>query len=141
MLFYAQTWSFPIKRHDDPSKIIVNEILDDPLLAETYFYVAVDWGMYSYQALYGPKNQSVIYIEPFRTQEHVRRIRELTVQTGKKALFIAMPDPTFIAIDLSEESDFSFIESQFILTRCSGMPEDAEWQIYLEDSAYTGKCG
>jgi hypothetical protein len=34
-------------------------------LSKNYFYTTIDWGMYFYQGLYGPKDESVLYIENF----------------------------------------------------------------------------
>jgi hypothetical protein len=46
----------------DPSIIKMNSVLNNDYLARNYFYVATDWGTYYYQGLYGPDQQSVLYI-------------------------------------------------------------------------------
>lgn len=136
--FFAEGLKLPIKAYDDASKVTVNQILNDEQLAAEYVYVAVDWGMYYYQALYGPQNQSVIYIEPFNTTAHVAQVNQLKHETGKNLLFISMGHTDFVAIDPREESDWTFIEQSFDLTPCASLAQqDTVWNIYFEASEYT----
>ncbi len=140
LFFYLNTWSFPIRTYDDWSKVKVLHRLSDPILARNYLYITVDWGMYTIQSLYGPPEQAVLYLEPFTEKEHVALIEDMKRATGRKALFIAMPDPSFVAIDPQEESDFSFITSSFTLVPCAFLPSDAPWAVFLEPSSEMGFC-
>ena len=102
---------------DHPSKIEVNRILNDEYLAKNYFYVVVDWGMYSYQSLYGNKHQSVLYIDPLLEQEEIDRLKEMSKEHQRKLLFIYLPyrDPP---CDVCEVSDMDLIKANFELEEC-----------------------
>jgi len=69
--FYLTFTNQKVLIYDDISKIRVNEILNNDYLASKYFYVNTNWGTHFYQALYGPKQQSVLYVEEFLTDESV----------------------------------------------------------------------
>ena len=112
----------PIRDRDDPSKIEINKLLANPYLAKNYFYVCVDWGMYYYQALYGHKDQSVLYMEPFYD---VYSLKELSKKHGRKVLFI---------YNRYHETDYNhqLIKSSFDVMRCKALREELVWQVLIE---------
>ena len=132
-LYYFFTFSSqPIHNHDDPSKIKVNAILNDPTLAERYFYVVIDWGMYYYQGLYGPKNQSVIYMEPLNSSFLINQLKDLARIHKRKMLFIHN-SRVFV-------SNLRLISSSFDVERCKAIDESAVWQILIEKDEQENIC-
>ena len=75
---------------NDASRIRLNARLADAGLARGYFYVVLDWGVYFYQALYGHRDQSVLYVSPL-TPARARELRKLQARTGRKLLFLYNP--------------------------------------------------
>lgn len=89
-LYYFLTFTNnEIQIYDDPEINKLNEILNNDYLAQNYFYVIPNWGMYFYQGLYGPRDQSVIYIESMSDNtEVVERLKLYPEQYGKDLLFV-----------------------------------------------------
>jgi len=87
--FYLTFTNQKVMIYDDASKVKVNEILNSDYLASKYFYVNPNWGTYFYQALYGPKNQSVLYIEASLDDKSVMdKIAEYPNKYGRQLLYI-----------------------------------------------------
>lgn len=91
--------------------------------------------MYYYQSLYGPRNQAVIYIEPFDDQHDLNTIQNIKNITGKKVLFISIGTTTIPGVASTERSDWEFINSQFDLVPCALLSKtNSVWNIHFESS-------
>ena len=87
--FYITFTSQKVLIYDEETKIKVNEILNSDYMASKYFYIAANWGTYFYQGLYGPKQQSVLYIEGSRTDKEVMdKLAEYPSKYDRQLLFI-----------------------------------------------------
>lgn len=121
-----------VQSWDDRSKIKVNKVLSDPVLAQNYFYIVVDWGMYYYQALYGDINQSVLYLEPFNQKEQLTEIYDLTSQYKRKIAIIYREN--------TASFDNPVIQSITGLEECKLIDDDSVWKIKLQGSAGDNIC-
>jgi hypothetical protein len=128
-LYYYITFTsqrVQIYSHEDLNK--VHEILQNDYLANNYFYVIPNWGMYFYEGLYGPKQQSVLYIQSGTDNiDVVEKLEQLPSLYERDLLFIydkqvpeVVPDLYKIAPDLIECSLTKDYEVWGIL-----MPQDA----------------
>ena len=109
----------------DPSKMHAHTLLSDPVFAQRYFYVVLDHGMYFFQALYGPRDQSVLYVR-LNSREKIRQLELLAKQHKRQLLFLAnVREPV---------SDLHLLRSALPLIRCKALPTDAVWQIFYEKS-------
>lgn len=87
--FYLTFTNGKVLIYDEATKIDVNQVLNNNYLAEKYFYVAPNWGTYFYQGLYGPKNQSVLYIEGFlEDKSTLNKLATYPTLYGRKLLFV-----------------------------------------------------
>jgi hypothetical protein len=84
---YVVMSRLPLRPTDDPGRAAINRFLHDPYLASNYLYVVTDWGMYYTQALYGDRNQAVVYVEPFFPAA-AATVRNLAWANNRKLLFI-----------------------------------------------------
>ncbi len=126
---------FPTQRiqsQDDPSKGRVNELLRDHELAEGSIYVAVDWGMYYYQALYGDGAQAVAY-ESSPIQNRAR-LEKTARQSGRKLILLYKNVEGVIPA--------ATLQKAFGYRRCEAIPATAVWQIMGEETAaFRRVCG
>lgn len=113
-----------IKEHDDWSKIEIHKQLQNPELANDYFYVVVDWGMYYYQGLYGPSFQSVLYMEPLNSQSQIDILKQMSREHNRKLLFIYRHDRSSSNLDL--------IRKSFRLEENKTTSKDQIWHIMQE---------
>ena len=113
-----------IKEHDDWSKIEIHKQLQNPELANDYFYVVVDWGMYYYQGLYGPSFQSVLYMEPLNSQSQIDILQQMSREHNRKLLFIYRHDKNSSNLDL--------IRKSFRLEENKTTSKDQIWHIMQE---------
>ena len=113
-----------IKEHDDWSKIEIHKQLQNPELANDYFYVVVDWGMYYYQGLYGPSFQSVLYMEPLNSQSQIDILKQMSREHNRKLLFIYRHDKNSSNLDL--------IRKSFRLEENKTTSKDQIWHIMQE---------
>lgn len=124
---------FPLQRvqvFNDGSKTTVNHLLQDPVLAERYFYVVLDWGMYYYQGLYGADQQSVLYMRGLWEERQIKELKDLSALHKRKLLFIVnSKEPS---------SDLYVIRKAFNLVRCEAIGEQAVWQVILEKDTGPG---
>ena len=132
LYFFISFSKQPLNGSDDWSKIKLNGILKDKYLASNYFYVVVDWGMYYYQGLYGPDEQSVIYIGPLNSMEQMNNLKKLAEDYNRKLLFI---------YTRPSESDMELIQKSFDLKKCSLVDDKWVWNILLEkDDSLENPC-
>ncbi len=67
----------------------VHEILQSDYLASNYFYINPNWGMFFYEGLYGPKEQSVIYIQSGTDNvDVVEKLKSMPEIYGRDLLYI-----------------------------------------------------
>ncbi|MEM2956213.1 MAG: hypothetical protein QW041_01385 [Candidatus Pacearchaeota archaeon] len=120
--------------HDNPPKrqmakdlvdLNINKLLYDPYLAENYFYVITEWGMYRYQALYGNKNQGVFYIEPLNTLDQINLLKDISKKYNRKLLFVYHTGQSSV-------SNYSLIQESFFLKQCNAIKNNSKWKIMLE---------
>ena len=132
---YFHFSSFPVKSYDDQSKKEVHEILSDEMLSSDYIYVVLDWGMYTYQALYGNRNQTVLYFPGINSlgseytlkQRDIDAIKGLSLRENKPLLFIhRKPDP--------DNKTLQLLDQNFVLQKCSLHKNDRVWKILLENN-------
>lgn len=109
---------------EHPSKIKMNEFLANHKLASKYVYVIVDWGFYYIQALYGDKDQCVVYINPFNRTDNVNMLRMVLAEVNRKSLFI---------LRLESESDLDLIKASFpdLVDMPMGF-DTGDWRIWYE---------
>lgn len=133
--FFAVFPRQKIDAENDPSRIALNARLKDHALATQYFYVVLDWGVYFYQALYGDRDQSVLYIDPMMPED-VARLKELKAQTGRALMFIYHPE-------LLGHNLYT-LGRQFQLVPCdltgSGDPNGTGWRVLVERPAKPDVC-
>ena len=122
--FFSTFWWSPVPPVQDASRNEINKFLNNSTLAKNYFYVVIDWGMYYYQALYGPKEQSVIYMEPLDSQDLIDQLKNLKATYKRKLLFIYN--------SRTPESNMDLIHSSFLVERCKTINENLVWQILIE---------
>jgi hypothetical protein len=115
-----------VREHDDWSKIKIHKILQGRELAKDFFYVAIDWGMYYYQGLYGSDSQSVLYMEPLNSQSQIEALNELKRKYNRKLLFIYRND--------NSSSDLSLIRESFHLKEYGTTSQNQIWRIMLENN-------
>ncbi|MBV6340888.1 MAG: hypothetical protein SFH39_09030 [Candidatus Magnetobacterium sp. LHC-1] len=75
--------------HDDWSKVRVLDYLRQDDIAARYVYVIPDWGIYCLFALYGSKQQIVLYVDPLDNPSDITRIAEIAQRRHRSHLLIA----------------------------------------------------
>ena len=98
--------------------------MEDPSLYNRYLYVIIDWGMYYYLGLYGPREQSILYMEPLREEKYIEELKEIAEREHRKVLFIYK--------SVNPSSDMVLIQRAFTLLPCPLIPHDAVWQLLVE---------
>jgi hypothetical protein len=73
---------------DDRSKIKILNYLNDGALSKNNIYVVIDWGMYYIQSLYGPKDQTVLYIDPLNSVSQINSVKKIAAKGDKNVIFI-----------------------------------------------------
>lgn len=125
---YAPCWAklsmvIPVQETDS-SRLQINNTLYDKNLSARYAYIAIDWGVYYLQSLYGNRNQMVLYIEPFNDLQQVKNVKNILIKTRRRALFIFRSP--------SSESDLDLIRKQFTLVHVPHTPILEPWQALME---------
>jgi len=124
---WARLFSLIPMWENDKSRFEIQKVLSNEYLSSQYAYIIVDWGMYYLQSLYGNRNQMVLYIEPFDSQQHIEQIRNVLRKTHRKALFVfASP---------GSASDLDLIRKNFKLVPVPGAPILERWQALMEPPA------
>lgn len=121
--FFTFTTKNVLHPSDHPSQEVIHKILSSPSLAKKYFYIIVDWGMYYYQGLYGPKWQSVLYLEPFLDHFAVNGVKNHVNVYGRK--------PLFVYNSIQSVSNIDLIRSEFNVSTCPAVKSDG-WQILID---------
>jgi hypothetical protein len=132
LFWFALFPSQQVKSSDDPSKERINALLHSDAIAQEYFYVITDWGMYFYQGLYGSKHQSVLYMNGLYEQERFEALKKLSTDHHRKLLFIVN--------EKAGTTDLPLIRSRFALTRCEALEKDAAWQVWYEGERLATRC-
>jgi hypothetical protein len=74
--------------HSSRSREELFRFVDNPEFARSHFLVHLNWGTYYIDALFGPRDQLVTYIEPFHEAEHFARISGTAKTLGRKVAFL-----------------------------------------------------
>jgi len=133
--YFVSLPSLRIDPENHPSRIALNARLADGRLAGKYIYVVLDWGMYFYQALYGHRDQSVLYVAPL-TPPRARALAELKTRTGRKLLFLYHPR--------LPGHDLQALRRQFRVVPCDltgkkGADGD-DWLVLIEEEGADDVC-
>jgi hypothetical protein len=129
---------FPSQKVDvenDASRIEINERLQDPAMAENYFYVVIDWGMYFYQGLYGPPSQSVLWVSP-TTLVEVTALKRLQAEYGRKFLFIYHPDLSAHNLPLLQR----YFDVRPCKLTSTVDPDGSDWIVLIEVGGEDNVC-
>lgn len=120
---------------NDASRIRLNARLADAELSRDYFYVVLDWGFYFYQALYGHRDQSVLYVSPL-TPARARELGKLQARTGRKLLFLYNPR--------LPGHDPGAVDRYFRVIACDllgdGSPGANAWRVLIEEDGAAEVC-
>jgi hypothetical protein len=120
---------------NDPSLSRLNARLADAELARRYLYVALEWGVYFYQALYGHRDQGVLYVAPL-TAERARRLEQLAVSTGRKLLFLY--HPRLQALEPQAADRYFRVVPCDLLGE--GSADDGSWQVLIQEDGAAEVC-
>jgi len=133
--YFALLPSRTIDPENHPSRIALNARLADGELAGEYVYVALDWGMYFYQALYGHRDQSVLYVSPL-TPSRAGALEDLKARTGRKLLFLY--HPRLPGHDLQALSRYFRVVPCDLTGKKSDDADD--WRVLIEEDGAPDVC-
>lgn len=121
-LYYRLTRLEP-KVGAHPSFLKINRLLNEQYAAQ-YVFIIIDWGMYYIKALYGEKNQCVLWKYALRNRGEVKKVKNILDELHRKALFVGRVD---------SESDLSLIKKNFPdLVRLQTDFDTGKWRIWYE---------
>ncbi|MBF0344699.1 MAG: hypothetical protein HQL06_10770 [Nitrospirae bacterium] len=83
-----KTLQVPVFWHDDWSKVKVFDYLRQDSLASQYIYIIPDWGIYCIFALYGSREQIVLYVDPLDNPRDIELIRNIAQRRNRQQIFI-----------------------------------------------------
>ncbi len=89
-LYYSLTKLKP-QQYANPSILKINKQLNEQY-TDQYVFTVIDWGMYYIKALYGKKNQCVLYTEPFNRMDQAIAVKQIPKELERRALFVARTD-------------------------------------------------
>lgn len=126
LTLFAVAPLLPVKPDSDPRREQIRELLEDPRFAQNYVYAVSSWGMFFEQALYGHRDQSVLFLTPDQHRTGgVPEAKQLANALGRKLLVITNKRDT-------EDLAFPIARRLYGLRRCAALPAEHPWQIYLE---------
>jgi hypothetical protein len=106
-----------------PAKAKLNELLNKKY-SNKYVFVVIDWGMYYMKALYGPRQQCVLYMEPLNSGDQIVKLKEILYKTKRKALFISL---------VNSESNLALIRTSFpSLAELRTDFDTGKWKVLYE---------
>ena len=109
-----------------PSSMIQNNEFLNEKFSDKYVFIVIDWGIYYIKALFGKKNQCVLYLDPLNDKRQIVEIRKVLNKTNRKALFICRTD---------SHSDLNLLKTQFpSLVKLRTPFDTGQWQIFYEKS-------
>ncbi len=110
---------------NDFSAQIVNTELNNEELGNKYIYVIVDWGMYYFQSLYGPKNQTALYFEPLDSKNQIEEIKKIAKTENKNIIFVYnSADP---------KSSMQLINKSFKFKKNKITSKNSIWQLLIQE--------
>ncbi len=131
-LGYTLVTKVPIYHRDDWSKLKVSRYISQPDFVENHLIVAVDWGIYCMQMLYGNSQQSVIVADYVFDED-------ILVKMVYKALDESGKDKVAFIVTRPSKNDLEAISREFdgfrVLTDSVLSLED-KWQIYTATRKY-----
>lgn len=106
-----------------PFSLELNNLVNQKF-GDRYVMVVIDWGIYYLKALYGPKNQCVLYMEVFRKPTQVSQAKKVLAETKRKVLFIARTESA---------SDLALIKQNFPdLVKFTPKLDMGQWTLWYE---------
>ena len=107
---------------DHPSKIKLNNLLNK--YADKYVFIVIDWGLFYIKALYGDKNQCVVYIIPFRNTGQAAQLKGVLNKIKRKAMFIGK---------ISSISNLRLMQKEFPqLVNLRADFDTGQWRVWYE---------
>ena len=100
---YSDLSGLKYQDYEQPSKLEINNLVNKKF-SGPYVFIVIDGGMYDLKALYGEKNQCVLYMEQLRKDEQIAQIKKILDKTQRKAVFIGRSDTV---------SDLQLIKREF----------------------------
>ncbi len=136
---YINFTNFPVKAHEDSSKVQAHKILSDEYLAKNYIYIVLDWGVYTQQALYGNKNQTVLHFpglnsmgdEYFLTDEYIGNIKKILKKENKLPIFIHRKTNT-------DDKTLKLLSQNFKLQNCTALKKGTVWKMLIQNDGSKG---
>ena len=98
------------------------DFLQQEEIGKEYIITHLNWGTYYVSALYGHKEQLVIYIEPIN-QEEAKKVVALSKETGRKILCVCYGDECQfdkLAQIFNQEVDFEQVDLSTV-----------DWKVYI----------
>jgi len=124
LYYYLTFTSQRVQIYSDPELNKVHEILQSDYLASNYLYINPNWGMFFYEGLYGPSEQSVIYIQSGTDNvEVVEKLKQMPEMYDRELLYIYDKKVPEVIPDLYEISPD--------IVECSLTRENEVWGILM----------
>ncbi len=124
VVLYLQLGRLRYQETSHPALPKLNQMLNASF-ADDHVFIVVDWGIYYLKALYGNKDQCVLYYEPLRSVEQTRQIKTVLNFLKRKALFIGLAD---------SESDLRLITKEFPgLKQLEPGFDTGRWRVWYQE--------
>jgi hypothetical protein len=81
-----------ILAHSTQSRFEVFDYVDEPAFASNHMTVHLNWGTYYLDALFGPKDQLVVYVDPFNESAHFDYLQKQATSLHRKLAFLGLSD-------------------------------------------------
>ncbi len=101
----------------------INSLINEKF-AKDHVVVVIDWGMYYIKALYGPKDQCVMFIQPLNSISQINSLKDAMKKLNRKVLFLGK---------MPSESDLNLIKQNFpkLVEYNTGF-DTGYWRIWVE---------
>lgn len=121
--YYYHLTKLSYHMNNHPGLMKINTLLNKNF-ARRYVFIAIDWGIYYIQSLYGDKSQCVLYMEPLVSKEQIDNLKKILYLTKRKALFIGRVDSV---------SNLSLIREKFpTLVELKTEFDTGDWRVWYD---------
>ena len=112
-----------LSQHDWSRLNIINEF-NNTESSRKYLYVCADWGMYYLMSLYGPKEQTVLFIDPINSKNQIDSIDKVAKRKNLTPVYIARE---------AYRGNVDFVKKYHLLQKMNykGGNSSSVWQIYV----------
>lgn len=120
LFFVAST----IATHSSWERSKIFDFLQQEEIGKEYIVTHLNWGTYYVSALYGHKEQLVIYVEPINHEEAMK-VLYLSKETGRKILCVCYGDECKsdkLAQIFNQEVDFEQVDLSTV-----------DWKVYISE--------